>query len=166
MIGCRRGRLGLMALNAFSVLLAPVIWGSAYITPASLTSPPPPAPVIVDCFAGPFIVFFDPGSDEITDRATAILDTVAALWESGCVDGATADISGHTDNSAAEERDPLLSYRRAERVRRYLLGRNVPGAKITTKGLGISEPLVNAPRGAPDAQNRYVIITFLPEAGW
>jgi OOP family OmpA-OmpF porin len=134
---------------------------AACCAPECVRAPPrmPPLPVPVECWAGPFDVFFDPGSDDITENAAPILENAAAAFMAGCAfDRVT--IGGHTDRSAVEQADPALSQRRAEKVKKYLIARKIPAAMITTQAFGATRLLVETPDGVPKAENRRVEVKF------
>ena len=55
------------------------------------------------------------------------------------------DLIGHTDRLRGDghpERNQLLSEQRAESIKQYLIGKNIPADKIHTSGAGSSQPLV------------------------
>lgn len=55
------------------------------------------------------------------------------------------DLIGHTDrlrSDGRQERNQILSEQRAESVRQYLIGRDIPADKINASGAGSSQPLV------------------------
>jgi outer membrane protein OmpA-like peptidoglycan-associated protein len=53
------------------------------------------------------------------------------------------EIGGHTDTGGAAELNQLLSERRANTVRDFLIERGVPADQVIAKGYGESQPLVN-----------------------
>ena len=124
-------------------------WDGSVI-PASQTCPPR--------VFGPFLVFFDLDSDEITPAAVGTLDRAALDYQ--MTGGVSVILAGHTDGS--EEPAIELSERRAINVRAFLAGRGVPDAAITTQAFGDARPLVDVPEGAREPQNRRVEITFEP----
>jgi OOP family OmpA-OmpF porin len=129
--------------------------------PERVPAPPPmpPAPIQIHCQAGPFDIFFDPGSDAITESAAAILDNAAAAFRAGCgLDRVT--IGGHTDRSAIEKADPTLSQRRADKVKQYLIARTISATAIKTEAFGATRLLADTPDGVADARNRRVEVMF------
>jgi outer membrane protein OmpA-like peptidoglycan-associated protein len=55
---------------------------------------------------------------------------------------------GHTDHmrgDGRQDRNQMLSERRAESVKRYLIGKGIPKGMIRAKGAGSSQPLVQCP---------------------
>jgi OOP family OmpA-OmpF porin len=113
---------------------------------------------------GPFTVFFNADSDEITPAAAAILDKVAEAHRRS--PGMQVVISGHTDRSMAADYAVGLSQRMAANVRAYLAGRGIPNGVMTTQAFGESRPLIDTADGVREPQNRRVELTFGPGSGW
>lgn len=53
----------------------------------------------------------------------------------------TLYITGHTDRLGSQEYNQKLSERRAQSVKEYLVGKNIPASRINTQGKGMSEPV-------------------------
>jgi outer membrane protein OmpA-like peptidoglycan-associated protein len=123
-----------------------------------------PAAAQEACVAGPYMVFFDPNSDELTPQAKAILDYAASAYAK--CGRAQVMISGHTDRKGAADYNVGLSQRIASNVRSYLVSRGVPDGVTTTQSFGESRPLVETEDGIGEPQNRRAEITFGPGAGW
>ncbi|MNX98565.1 Outer membrane porin F precursor [compost metagenome] len=70
-------------------------------------------------------------------------------------------IDGHTDSDGEESANQLLSQKRAESVKNYLISQGIEANRIVAKGLGESRPVAdnNTPQGK--AQNRRTEITVL-----
>ena len=51
-------------------------------------------------------------------------------------------LTGHTDRIGNPQDNRLLSQRRAETVRSYLVNKGLPASQITAQGMGASQPLV------------------------
>jgi outer membrane protein OmpA-like peptidoglycan-associated protein len=73
-------------------------------------------------------------------------------------------IIGHTDNTGIEGTNQLLSQQRAERVRGILLRAGIPPANLTSRGVGITQPLRDEGTEEGRRENRSVNfkITFTP----
>jgi outer membrane protein OmpA-like peptidoglycan-associated protein len=69
------------------------------------------------------------------------------------------EVQGHTDSKGSDKYNQGLSERRANAVSTYLIGKNVAGSRITTKGYGETAPVADNDTEDGRAQNRRV--TFL-----
>jgi len=69
-------------------------------------------------------------------------------------------IVGHTDDVGAETYNQQLSERRASSARDYLVLQGVGSARVTTRGLGESEPVANNTSEEGRAQNRRVEVAI------
>lgn len=99
-------------------------------------------------------VNFDSGKATLTGQAKTILDSVAdALKASADVH---VEIDGHTDNVGSGASNQKLSEARAKSVKKYLVEKGVAADRMTTKGFGMSQPLVanDTPEGRE--QNRRI----------
>ncbi len=67
-------------------------------------------------------------------------------------------VEGHTDSSGAEEYNQRLSERRAKAVKAYLVSRGVDAGRISTVGLGESQPVGDNETEEGQAQNRRVVL--------
>lgn len=112
---------------------------------SSQASPGPPL-----CGAGPYRVFFDWNSVELTLQARATLDRAAAAYAQ-CRPG-QAEIVGYSD--------PAFAQWRADNVRHYLGTRGVPYGLMRVEAFGESRPWVGTGDGTSDPENRRVVITY------
>ncbi|MDP2208089.1 MAG: OmpA family protein [Bacteroidota bacterium] len=69
------------------------------------------------------------------------------------------EISGHTDNIGSAKSNQLLSLRRAEAVKDYIVSKGVAAARLTTVGYGFTRPI--ADNGTEDGRARNRRIEFL-----
>ena len=99
-------------------------------------------------------LYFGQGSDAIGDDHVATLDRL--------VDGMKnepdllLEIRGYADDSASADEDTKLSQRRAEAVKRWLEGRGIQSARLSTKALGRTEPANPEQTAEARAENRRV----------
>ncbi|HMV43906.1 MAG TPA: OmpA family protein, partial [Leptospiraceae bacterium] len=63
---------------------------------------------------------------------------------------------GHTDLTGNSENNLILSQRRAESVKKYLIEKGVAQNKIFAKGLGSTKPLVNLSDEEASKKNRRI----------
>lgn len=137
-------------------------------TPAVVVARPmvaadsPVAPVIAmisheDSLAIDFIahnVLFNSSSDQFRDSSYAALDSLAArllahpAWH--------LTIEGHTDSSGIPAKNRLLSQRRADAIRSYLLTKGVTPDRLTAIGYGSTRPVADNRTVAGRAANRRV----------
>lgn len=73
-------------------------------------------------------------------------------------------IEGHTDSMGSDSMNEALSYRRAERVREFLISQGVSRDRIQVRGLGEYRPVANNATPEGRANNRRVEI-ILPRGG-
>jgi OOP family OmpA-OmpF porin len=124
---------------------------------ASLPPPPPPPPAPLVVLTG---TSFALNSAELTPAALAeIADTLDSLKTN---DDLRIRIDGHTDSTGTPGYNLDLSRRRAESVKRYLVGEGVSAARIETQGFGLTKPI--ADNATPDgrAKNRRVEVHKVP----
>ena len=95
---------------------------------------PPPTKVAVA-----LNVFFEFNSDKILPRYYADLEKLGKVLERHTEEHFY--LEGHTDNIGADAYNQLLSEKRAESVKRYLVQSfAIPPGRISTKGYGKSQP--------------------------
>jgi OOP family OmpA-OmpF porin len=122
---------------------------------------PPVAPVMTiraeDSMAINFIahnVLFNSSSDQFRDSSFRSLDTLAARmlvhpeWH--------LTIEGHTDNSGQPGKNMVLSQRRADAIKDYLLKKGIPAERLTAVGFGASRPVADNGTVTGRAANRRV----------
>lgn len=98
---------------------------------------------------------FASASAQIDPASQTLLDRVgqAAITCPG-----TLRIEGHTDNSGRSSLNDRLSKSRAQAVRRALIDRGVPAAKLTSEGYGATRPIADNTTPAGRARNRRIEI--------
>jgi len=98
---------------------------------------------------------FASASAQIDPASQSLLDRVgqAAITCPG-----TLRIEGHTDNSGRARLNDRLSKSRAQAVRRALIDRGVPAAKLTSDGYGATRPIADNATPAGRARNRRIEI--------
>ena len=73
-------------------------------------------------------------------------------------------IIGHTDNQASNAYNMNLSRDRAEAVKEYLVSKGVDASKLTTKGMGESDPIADNSTEQGRFRNRRIEFTVYDEA--
>jgi len=115
------------------------------------------------CNEGPYIVFFDWDSSDITAEAGTVLDSAITAY--GDCGSAAIMLAGHADRSGSATYNVGLSERRNESVQGYLTGKGVPAGRISSEAFGESQPRVATEDGVRELQNRRVEITYGPGSG-
>lgn len=76
------------------------------------------------------------------------------------VDGATANVTGHTDNTGQRETNLRLGQERADFAKAYLVRNGISGDKIMATSKGPDEPVASNATEEGKAQNRRTTITL------
>ncbi len=100
-------------------------------------------------------VNFETGKSIIKDDSKSLLDQVA-LQILAHDEIKMIRVEGHTDSQGSDDDNQVLSQDRADAVRRYLMGRGVPGEKLEAKGYGESKPIDTNEHSQGRARNRRV----------
>jgi OOP family OmpA-OmpF porin len=104
-------------------------------------------------------ITFDPGSDDISDSSTPLVDALSALLKQ--CPGVPVEVAGHTDSQGTERNNLTLSEDRAKAVLVALKERGVDVATLKAVGYGESKPI--ADNGTEDGReaNRRIEFTLL-----
>ncbi|SPL69712.1 putative lipoprotein YiaD precursor [Acinetobacter stercoris] len=100
------------------------------------------------------IIEFESGSAILTESGTKILDEMAVALNK--VQGKNVKIIGHTDSSGDPQKNVQLSLERAEAVKKYLAGKNIPESRLTTSGLGAEKPVADNNTAEGRKKNRRI----------
>ena len=103
-----------------------------------------------------FLLYFITATDELTDESKGELKKILAALKQRAVPDIM--VVGHTDTVGEPERNDLLSARRAERVKGFLIEIGIPSAQIQTAGRGERELLVPTADNVDEPRNRRVEI--------
>lgn len=101
---------------------------------------------------------FATGKSEIKSGATANLDRLTAFLNE--YPKRTAAIEGFTDSMGSDDMNQSLSERRADAVKRYLVGQGVGSDRLTSTGRGESAPVADNDSAAGRQQNRRVEVVI------
>lgn len=124
------------------------------------SAPPPPTPKTTRDE-----IFFDGTGARLSNIAKAILDGIALRMKSDL--NSTALITGYTDNSGKEEANGVISQKRADAAREYLVTRHgIDPNRLATAAKGSAEPAYdNATKEGREKNRRAVIVvTFVSGA--
>lgn len=106
---------------------------------------------------------FGDGGSELEPQVTGSLDRVSDFLVEN--PSRTAILKGFTDNRGSEDYNRALSQRRADSVKRYLVGRGVPAEHLSSAGRGENAPVADNDSAAGRKQNRRVEITLNQASG-
>lgn len=129
------------------------LWDQSAIV-AAPPPPPAPAPAAVQKKIVLRGVNFDFDKANIRPDATPILKEAATILK----ENATLKVSveGHTDAKGTDDYNLKLSMRRAAAVKAFLVQEGVAESRLSTRGLGESQPVASNETDDGRAQNRRV----------
>ncbi|HEX8821091.1 MAG TPA: OmpA family protein [Archangium sp.] len=108
-------------------------------------------------------IHFTQGSAELQGVVPLLDQTVLRLSE--LPKGGTLIIEGHADTEGTDTSNRIMSLRRAQAVRRYLIDQGVPAARMRIRGFGSDWPVSARPATDQEHQlNRRVELLLVTEA--
>lgn len=99
--------------------------------------------------------------DTLTPDSKKVLDQIAKLLQK--FPGIRIEIAGHTDADGPAKRNLILSRRRAQSVKNYLVKSGITPSRLVAKGYGESKPLVKNDTPAHKQRNRRVEFHIIKE---
>lgn len=99
-------------------------------------------------------IFFDSGKSSLKAGSKNTLGKLAAALKGE--DGVRIAVEGHTDSVGAEDKNQMLSEKRAAAVRDYLVGAGIDAGNITATGKGESAPVATNKTESGRQENRRV----------
>jgi outer membrane protein OmpA-like peptidoglycan-associated protein len=119
---------------------------------------PPPPPFVLTG------ITFDTGKAIIHSASESKLDIVYEFMKHK--KSARVEISGHTDNVGKPKANKVLSAKRAEACRAYLIAKGIDGSRITAVGFGADRPVVPNDTAENREKNRRIeVVEQQPPAG-
>lgn len=106
---------------------------------------------------------FATGKSELRSGTNENLDRVSAFLAE--YPNRTAEIEGFTDSMGTEDFNQKLSERRADTVKRYLIGRGVSANRLSSSGRGETAPVASNESAAGRLQNRRVEVIISEAEG-
>jgi outer membrane protein OmpA-like peptidoglycan-associated protein len=97
---------------------------------------------------------FDYDSDIIREESKPTLDKIVAMLNSEST--MQLIIEGHTDSDGTAEHNQVLSEKRAQSVKLYLVTAGIVSSRLFVEGYGESKPIVSNATATGKAQNRCV----------
>ena len=98
---------------------------------------------------------FELGSAQLTSNSFSTLDRIAVVLVRNPV-WARLNVAGHTDSSGSRKFNQALSRNRANSVKNYLLGKNVPSSSMSVSGFGEDRPIATNSTDSGRQKNRRV----------
>ncbi|MDX2286734.1 MAG: OmpA family protein [Bacteroidia bacterium] len=106
-------------------------------------------------------IFFEPGSDQLTQESLLVLDEVAAILAKH--PDYNLEVLGHTDNTGSADDNLVLSIKRAFKVKYYLVyQKGIKLSRITSDGMSSAKPISDNASGQGRKLNRRVDLTLKP----
>jgi outer membrane protein OmpA-like peptidoglycan-associated protein len=105
-------------------------------------------------------ITFATNSSDISADFYQILNSVALVINE--FEKTYVDVTGHTDSTGSDSHNMQLSIARATSVARYLESRSVLPQRVSTQGMGKSQPIATNDTPAGRALNRRVEIVLTP----
>ncbi|MDP5137073.1 OmpA family protein [Rheinheimera baltica] len=103
-------------------------------------------------------VLFDTGQASLKNSSSIHLDKLALFLNAYPL--RTAQIEGHTDNVGSEAANILLSQRRADSVKTFLMAQGIASSRLSVAGKGETSPLVSNLLADGRQQNRRVEVVI------
>lgn len=97
---------------------------------------------------------FETNKDIIKPTSFDILNKVVTVLKENTI--YKIEINGHTDNMGDASKNLILSQKRAEAVKQYLISKGVSKTRLFSKGFGITQPIAGNDTPEGRAQNRRV----------
>ncbi|QIB49704.1 OmpA family protein [Pseudomonas sp. OIL-1] len=105
-------------------------------------------------------ITFASSSSDISSSFYPTLNSLVRVFKEFDRNG--IDIVGHTDSTGSMELNMRLSRERATSVASYLTGQGIAGPRISSSGVGPSQPIASNDSQSGRAQNRRVEINLRP----
>ena len=102
---------------------------------------------------------FDLGKATIRAKSKPVLDEAVTVLKD--YPTLRIEVSGHTDNQGDRDKNVLLSEKRAEAVRQYLVSQGIDAGRIATRGAGPDAPIADNKSPAGQQKNRRIEFKLL-----
>jgi outer membrane protein OmpA-like peptidoglycan-associated protein len=112
----------------------------------------PPAEVMKTLNDYARTILFDTGKSSFKKETDPILQAMTAIFKE--YPKANFDIEGHTDSTGSNKTNQLLSERRANAVRDYLIANGINADRLTAVGYGEDQPIADNKTDAGRKNNR------------
>ena len=126
--------------------------------PAPPPPPPPPPPKPAPVFEN---VYFNENKTNIDPVAAKALDQDGMLLKEN--PDIKVEIGGHTDPMGSEKANQMISEKRAESAKKYIMDKfNIPADRMMVKGYGNQKPIADNKTKEGRAKNRRVEFRVIP----
>jgi len=106
-------------------------------------------------------VYFDPNKTNISPAAAKALDQNGKLLKEN--PQIRVEIGGHTDPAGSEKTNLVLSEKRAQSAKKYLMDKfNIAENRLIVKGYGATKPIADNRTEEGRSKNRRVEIRIIP----
>ena len=99
-------------------------------------------------------IYFETGSDKLKLISNSSLDDLAEILKRN--EAVNLTIEGHTDTDGEDAYNMMLSQKRTESVKAYLILKGVSETRLTAVGFGETRPVADNKKAAGKAKNRRV----------
>lgn len=115
----------------------------------------------LDALLFPSVALFERKSAELTEQGMVLIDKSFMSARELLKRATFIEIVGHTDDKGDDNDNMVLSEKRAESVRDYLISKGLDANKMITTGMGESMPITSNDTKQGRAKNRRVEILIL-----
>lgn len=106
-----------------------------------------------DGFLALYGILFDTGKDTIKSESEPVLTEIVSLLTNNA--SLKLSVEGHTDSAGNAKFNETLSQKRADSVKKWLVGKGVDAKRLQTKGWGDTKPVADRTEDGK-AKNRRV----------
>jgi OmpA-OmpF porin, OOP family len=99
-------------------------------------------------------IFFETNSDKLKVASLVQLDELAEILKR--YEAANLIVEGHTDSQGEDAYNMILSQKRTESVKTYLMGKGIMESRLTASGFGETTPIADNKTSIGRAKNRRV----------
>lgn len=99
-------------------------------------------------------IFFENNSDKLKVASLVLLDELVKILNK--YEGANLAIDGHTDSNGSDEFNQVLSQKRTNSVRAYLMSKGIADSKLIATGFGETKPIADNKTSLGRSKNRRV----------
>ncbi|MEZ4443183.1 MAG: OmpA family protein [Polyangiaceae bacterium] len=132
--------------------------------PAPPPAPAPPPPPKIEAITVSERIQFETDSDVLKEQSKVVLgEVVKVLKDNPHI--TLVEIGGHTDDVGGKDDNLLLSQRRAESVKAYLITQGIAENRMRAMGYGTRVPVAPNDTEAGRMQNRRVEFRVVEQAG-